>query len=211
MSRWQGRWLVWAWLLLPGMAGAQEPLLIPRAGDNDAATSGTPLKLTRTTHGPKSPPGTLRAGTSQSAGGWVTTAGSLLFVLGLIAGGAYLIARHGGRLPGMLPAEVVQVLGKRFIDSRNSVQLVRCGSKILILANSSQHGLRTLSEITDPSEVELLTGQCVPNPLGNSSSRVQRSRSLGDAGPLTSAPNSPHIAGLARTTSGPSGPGGTRG
>ena len=139
------------------------------------------------------------------------TTGSLLFVISLIVGGAYLFARHGGRIPGVLPADVVQVLGKRFIDAKNSVQLVRCGSKILVLSNSSQHGLRTLSEITDPGEVELLTSQCLPVPVANPSSLMGRSRSSAVEQPVASVANAPHIGSLARTPSGPLGSGGTRG
>ncbi len=160
MSRWQGSWLVWAWLLLPGLAWGQEPLLIPRAQDAaPIASADTPLKLGRSTNASRSSAGNP----SKASSGWMTTTGSLFLVLGIIVVAGYLFSRHGARLPGMLPADVVQVLGKRYLDSRNSLQLIRCGSKILVVANSAQHGLTTLAEITDPHEVEQITGQCLPS------------------------------------------------
>lgn len=164
MTRWQGRWLVWSWLLLPGILLGQEPLLIPRAADPTAdSTFDAPLPLSRpAANSAHRLAGSSKSAASKSPTGWGTVTGSLLVVLGMIVAGGYFLSRKGIRLPGMLPADVVQILGKRYLDARSSLQLVRCGSKILVLANSSQHGLRTLSEITDPHEVELLTEQCQP-------------------------------------------------
>ncbi len=51
---------------------------------------------------------------------------------------------------------------------------MRCGSKILVLANSSQHGLSILSEITDPQEVELIAGQCLKTALRAGRSNVSK-------------------------------------
>lgn len=190
MSRWQGSWLVWAWLLLPGWAWGQEPLLIPRAQDAaPIATADTPLKLGRSSNSARGP----AVSQSKASSSWLTTTGSLLLVLGIIVVAGYVFSRHGARLPGMLPADVVQVLGKRYLDSRNSLQLIRCGSKILVVANSTQHGLTTLAEITDPLEVEQITGQCLP--------------------PTTSGTplSGPHMGTRLRTPSGPAGAGGHRG
>ncbi|MDB5335608.1 MAG: hypothetical protein JWN70_1227, partial [Planctomycetaceae bacterium] len=115
MSRWQGSWLVWAWLLLPGFAWGQEPLLIPRAQDAaPIATADSPLKLGRSSNAARGPAPNQSKGSSS----WVTTTGSLFLVLGIIVVAGYLFSRHGARLPGMLPADVVQVLGKRYLDSR---------------------------------------------------------------------------------------------
>jgi flagellar biogenesis protein FliO len=187
VSRWQGSWLVWAWLLLPGFAWGQEPLLIPRAQDaSETAAFDAPLKLGRASNSPRGSATSLTKPLSP----WGTI-GSLFLVLGIIAVAAYLFSKHGKRLPGMLPADVVQVLGKRYIDSRNSLQLIRCGSKILVVANSTQHGLTTLTEITDPVEVELITGQCLTSSAGT-------------------PPPSPHLANLSRHPLGSASPGGPR-
>src|SRR5262249_34581288 len=101
---------------------------------------------------------------------------SLLFVLALFGVGAYLLSRQGQRFGGLLPDEVVRVLGRRYLDQRHSIQLIRCGSKILVLVNSTQHGLTTLAEITDPREVELITEQCLQPSAGESSGSFERTR-----------------------------------
>jgi flagellar biogenesis protein FliO len=58
-----------------------------------------------------------------------------------------------------LPTEALELLGKRTIEPRVSIQMVRCGGKILVLGVSPE-GIRTLSEISDPVEVDLLAGAC---------------------------------------------------
>ncbi len=192
MSRWQGCWLVVMWLLLPGWAWGQQPLLTPRAsGGADRTRVDEPLKLVR----PASNAASRSTNTAEASRGkttsWTTTTASLLFVLTLIAGGAYLLRRQGRRIPGLLPEEIVQVLGRRYVDQRNSLQLIRCGSKILVLASSTQSGLSTLSEITDPLEVELITRQC----LGNSADRLIPGP---HAGAMPRSPNAPLVAGGSR-------------
>lgn len=210
MSRWQGRWLVGMWMLLPGLVWGQEPLLIPRAAEaSRIAADDTPLKLTRPASGATRSTGTADGSRAKSTG-WTTTTASLLFVLTLIAGGAYLLRWQGRRFAGILPDEVVQILGRRYLDQRNSLQLIRCGSKILVLANSTQHGLRTLSEITDPVEVETITGQCL-SPSAESGSSLGKLRadsphpysssvtvSGGQSNSATRIPNSPTGAGGTR-------------
>ena len=94
-----------------------------------------------------------------STSGWWTTTAGLLTVLGLIVGGARLFKKH---LPGTtryLPPEAVQVLGKRPLDYKQMVYLLRCGSKILIVGSSPQ-GMVTLGEINEPVEVDFLAGLC---------------------------------------------------
>jgi flagellar biogenesis protein FliO len=94
-------------------------------------------------------------------GNWWTTMGSLLAVVALIYLTAKVLKKGLPASQPSLPAEVVEVLGRKSLDHRNSLHLVRFGSKILILG-SSQAGLTSLSEISDPGEVEHLTGLCQP-------------------------------------------------
>ena len=54
---------------------------------------------------------------------------------------------------------MIEILGKRRIDSRQSIHLVRLGSQILVLGSTAT-GLRTLTEVTDPVEVDYLAGLC---------------------------------------------------
>jgi flagellar biogenesis protein FliO len=97
-----------------------------------------------------------------SSSSWWTTLVSLTAVLALV----YLTAkvlRKGIPAPQRtLPIEAVQVIGRKSLDYKNTIQLVRCGSRLLILG-SSQAGLTALSEITDPAEVDYLTGLCKPS------------------------------------------------
>jgi flagellar biogenesis protein FliO len=53
----------------------------------------------------------------------------------------------------------VDVLGRRNVDSRHAVTLLRCGSRILVIGFSPQ-GMQVLTEMTDPVEVDFLTGLC---------------------------------------------------
>lgn len=125
------------------------------AGDEAAADA--PRRLPRPTTTKRSP----RPSTSANSGsGWGTTFSGLVIVLALFGGCVWMFRRSGAQWAGILPAEVIQVLGKRYLDQRQCVQLVRIGSRILVLAQSHQHGLNTLAEITDPVEIDLIAGQC---------------------------------------------------
>jgi flagellar biogenesis protein FliO len=58
-----------------------------------------------------------------------------------------------------LPLEALELLGKRTIEPRVSIHIVRCGPKVLVLGVSPD-GVRTLTEITDPVEIDLMAGAC---------------------------------------------------
>ncbi len=102
------------------------------------------------------PPGRNRSPKSV----WVT-ATSLVLVLILIILGASLWKKHGPQSKSSLPVDVFQLLGKKAVDQRNQIYFFRTGSKVLIVS-SGVDGMRTLSEITDPVEVDYLTGVCKP-------------------------------------------------
>lgn len=89
---------------------------------------------------------------------WVTF-GALAIVISLILGMAALWRRHGPAASSGIPTEAVHILGKRAVDQRHSIYLVRLGSRLLLLGSSAQ-GLQTLTEVTDPVEVDLLAGMC---------------------------------------------------
>ena len=83
--------------------------------------------------------------------------------LGLIVGTIVFVGRglkrYGIQGTQALPIDALEVLGRRTIDPKVAVHLVRCGSRILVLGVGSD-GVRTLSEIDDPVEVERLTDAC---------------------------------------------------
>ncbi len=90
---------------------------------------------------------------------WSATVWPLLFVVGLIVVGAKWLKSRSPCAARSLPIEVFEILGRKAIDPRTSVVLVRCGSRLFVLCQSP-HGLQTLAEITDPVEIDCLAGLC---------------------------------------------------
>jgi len=89
----------------------------------------------------------------------VTVVGSLAVVLGI-----FMITAWGMRRlapPGqiVLPGEVFEVLGRAPLAGRQQVHLVRCGKKLLLVSVTTD-GAETLTEVTDPPEVDRLLGLC---------------------------------------------------
>lgn len=89
----------------------------------------------------------------------VTVVGSLALVLGLFFVLAWAMRRAAPRGSTILPAEVVEVLGRAPLAGRQQVHLLRCGTKLL-LVSVTPTGAETLTEITDSDEVNRLAGLC---------------------------------------------------
>jgi flagellar biogenesis protein FliO len=89
----------------------------------------------------------------------VAIGSSLAVVLGLFFVVAWVMRRAapGGSAP--LPKEAVEVLGRAPLSNREQMHLVRCGSKLLLVAVGPT-GVETMTEITDPDEVNRLAGLC---------------------------------------------------
>ena len=85
--------------------------------------------------------------------------GSLAIVLGGYFVFVWLTRQISGTGDGGLPREVVEVLGQTSFGPKKTLQLVRLGSKLLLLINSPD-GTQSIGEITDPHEVEYLIGLC---------------------------------------------------
>ena len=90
---------------------------------------------------------------------WLTGAVSLGIVLGLFLMVAWAVRRGMPKGAGSVPSEAVEVLGRTNLAGRQQVHLVRCGNKIL-LVHVSPTSVETLTEITDPGEVERLSTIC---------------------------------------------------
>ena len=81
--------------------------------------------------------------------------------------GAFLIfawaLRRGGknsnRRRGALPSEVVSVLGRAPLAARQFAELLRVGNKLVLVAMTPT-GPTTITEVTDPVEVDRLVGMC---------------------------------------------------
>ncbi|MFO1022507.1 MAG: flagellar biosynthetic protein FliO [Planctomycetales bacterium] len=158
--------------------------VIQAAGTESEPEEGMPALPPR-----KSEPSTgFRTGaatkTSGSSNGWSTTLLSLSVVIALILSCAYAFRKQIPLASKILPADVIEVLGKRYLDPRNSIHLIRCGSKILIVAHSPQHGMQPLSEITDPVQVDELAGRCFQGRSNSASQRFSQvlGSQLGGAG-----------------------------
>jgi flagellar biogenesis protein FliO len=89
----------------------------------------------------------------------VTGAASLGIVLGLFLLVVLVVRRGMPKNAAILPREAVEVLGRAPLVGKQQVHLVRCGNKILLLCASTA-SVTTLTEITDPAEVDRLTGVC---------------------------------------------------
>lgn len=89
----------------------------------------------------------------------LTMGASLAIVLGLFLAAAWLLRKSGAGVVPLLPKEAVEVLGRTVLAGRQHLQLLRCGNKLLLVAVSPA-GVETLTEITDPPEVDRLAGLC---------------------------------------------------
>jgi flagellar biogenesis protein FliO len=88
-----------------------------------------------------------------------TVAGSLALVLGLFLVIAWCTRRFSPAGATILPKEAVELLGRTSLAARQQAHLVRIGNKLLLVA-ISPGGAETLTEITEPTEVEHLTALC---------------------------------------------------
>ncbi len=150
--------------LLPGLF---PPLLSGAAAQAEESTArDAGLLPPRTSHtGPQKDGkgGTQTIKKNQPVGsGWWTTAGALAAVLALVFLAAKVVRKSVPAAQKTLPPEVVQVLGRKALDYRHTIHLVRFGSRMLMLG-TSQEGMRTLSEISDPVEIDYLAGLCKPS------------------------------------------------
>lgn len=147
--------------LLPSK-GVKQPQ--PAAGTH----SGKAKNLNKTGSVPLPPRGQARAGAEGSsrlsrpvgtASTLATGAASLAAVLGLFFVVAWALRRGMPRGSMLLPGEVVEVLGRAPLTGRQFAHLVRCGNKLL-LVHLAPGCAETLTEITDPVEVDRLAGLC---------------------------------------------------
>ncbi|MFN3150984.1 FliO/MopB family protein [Bremerella sp.] len=82
-------------------------------------------------------------------------AASLFVVVGLFLIFAWVGKKNMKPGSGRLSKEIIQVLGKSQLSGKQQLELVRVGQKLLLLC-VTPNGVETLTEITEPSEVERL-------------------------------------------------------
>ncbi|MBA2116890.1 FliO/MopB family protein [Bremerella alba] len=82
-------------------------------------------------------------------------AASLLVVVGLFLIFAWVGKKNMKPGGSRLSKEIIQVLGKSQLSGKQQLELVRVGHKLLLLC-VTPNGVETLTEITEPGEVERL-------------------------------------------------------
>jgi flagellar biogenesis protein FliO len=137
----------------------------PRASHSAMANRGEsmPINLSRDSAAAdkSAAPGARREmpATPSSAPALVSMLGSLAIVSGLFFGLIWFMRRGMPKGTRLVSSEVVEVLGRAPLGGRQQVHVVRFGNKLL-LVSLSPGGAETLSEITEPVEVDRLAGIC---------------------------------------------------
>lgn len=88
-----------------------------------------------------------------------TTGAGIAIAFGLLLSFVWLLRSLAPKSARPLPREVVEVLGRAPLGAKQTTQLVRVGSKLVLVAITPE-GAETLTEITDPDEVASLTAAC---------------------------------------------------
>ena len=114
--------------------------------------------------------------------------GSLALVLGGYFGLVWVSRLFGGG-NGKVPKEVVEVLGQTPFGPKKHLQIVRLGSKLLLLINGPE-GTHPIGEITDPEEVEYLSSLCPGRKTASAANvlRIAKAATAGDPSPANTAP-----------------------
>jgi flagellar biogenesis protein FliO len=85
--------------------------------------------------------------------------GSLALVIGGYLGFVWLMRKFNFSSNRGIPSEVIEVIGNAPFGPRKNLQLVRLGSKLLLLMNGPE-GTHPVGEITDAEEVDHLISLC---------------------------------------------------
>ena len=85
--------------------------------------------------------------------------GSLAIVIGGYLGFVWLMRKFNISTSRGIPSEVIEVIGNAPFGPRKNLQLVRLGSKLLLLMNGPE-GTHPVGEITDTDEVDYLISLC---------------------------------------------------
>ncbi len=102
------------------------------------------------------------------------TAGTGLGIaLGLLLLCAWLFRRNAPSPTAPLPKEVVNVLGRAQLASRQFVQLLKVGNK-LVLVSMTPEGTEPITEVTDPVEVDRLLSLCMRNHSQSTTAEFQQ-------------------------------------
>ena len=114
---------------------------------------------------------------------WPKVLSSLAIVVGGYLGFVWLMRKSNPKMNGSLPSEVFELVGTKRMSAKQTLQLVRLGSKLLLLVHGEE-GTHPIAEITDPDEVEYLTSVCNRRPTTRprSASRPARATMAQESG-----------------------------
>jgi flagellar biogenesis protein FliO len=88
-----------------------------------------------------------------------TVLSALVIVIGAFLVFAWALRRGTKTNQSLLPSDVASVLGRVPLAARQFAELLRVGNK-LVLVSLTPGGATTLTEVTDPAEVDRLVGLC---------------------------------------------------
>jgi flagellar biogenesis protein FliO len=115
----------------------------------------------------KAEPSPPRDDEQPTAGRAMTTVlGSLGIVLAAFFVFVWVTRRAAPKGLAMLPSDVLESLGRAPLAGRQQMQLIRLGSKLILLSVTNGEA-RTLTEVTDPDEAVRLAGLCKQNQPGS--------------------------------------------
>jgi flagellar protein FliO/FliZ len=155
--------------------------VVTPAAAQEKADVGTPLrqKTSATTTSSAETPSSALTLKPHSAGGHAdsgkrpggiqslaTVGGSLAVVLGIFFLIVWVLRRASPRGLRTLPGEAFEVLGRAPLAHHQQAHLLRCGNKLLLVAVTATSA-ETLTEITDPAEVDRLALLCRPTKSGS--------------------------------------------
>jgi flagellar protein FliO/FliZ len=126
-----------------------------------------------------------------------TVASSLAVVIGLLLCVAWVSRRFAPPGAAPLPPQVIELLGRQPLGGKQTLQLLRVGNKLLLIA-LSPGGAQTLTEITDPVEVEHLAGLCRRTKTDSASAAFSRVLSQLATEPASDAPRATAVRPNAR-------------
>ncbi len=164
---------------IAGYGAGQGGAAAPGSRDTGPAgfDSGMPLSPPRGAGVPLAPPAkTDRSDAAKRPGGLssvITVTSSLAVALGAFFVLMWVLRRASPPGAGALPNEVVEVLGRAPLSGRQQMHLLRCGRKLL-LVSVTPAGAETLTEITDPLEVDRLAGLCQQARPGSATAAFRR-------------------------------------
>ena len=144
--------------------------LLPSTGNSSGPTAGTRLSQ-RSAANNRRASGLVNSFPSMDV---LRTAGTGLGIaLGLLLLCAWLFRRNTPSPTTPLPKEVVSVLGRAQLATRQFVQLLKVGNK-LVLVSVTPEGTDPITEVTDPVEVDRLLSLCMRNHTQSTTAEFQQ-------------------------------------